>query len=248
MLRYFSSEDLPDDITFGEFFSFRKVRLFSETSSFHARHHLHPHQQLRKEQGTDLLGYLEKKRKRHAGAKVAARLPTIASKRLRGSVLEERKQHRDEELAAYMAGMGQDQIVVKEEEVEVVDAEKVGRLKKLCADIDDVQSAHSKSRPGRRGKASVLSDRGQKRAPEPAAAEQNKEEIEALMKHDPALLNVCLKLMVVPDCLQNFSAKAALDGQKFGNQAYAASSWQGAPMTGTIYNSLGPRAWLAASC
>ena len=188
----------------------------------HQKHYLEPNKQLRKAQGKDLAGFLERKRARNESAVLGKQLPTIASKRLRGQQLEERKQQKGAELAAAMASAASSANPVKEEPAQVME-----RLKRLTADVADDRTLAGSSL--RKARKKLGSDRG-KKCPgletglEGCTGTASAADIDAEIKFDQPMRSVCLKLSQIPECLKNLSPAMALSGHKLGNYTHHAPS------------------------
>ena len=86
--------------------------------------------------------------------------------------------------------------------VVAIDAEKVERLKRFNADVDDkplVLSLRDSKR--KRAVAKASSEQGSKCSDASDGPRHSVGEIEHHMRHDPALAKVCVKLESLPDCL-----------------------------------------------
>ncbi|CAE7928207.1 unnamed protein product, partial [Symbiodinium necroappetens] len=223
---YFSCEDVPEDVSFAEFWGFRKVRLFNKTSTVHQKIHLTPDKQLRQLQGKDLQAYVDSKRKRHPGATVGKQLPTISSKRARAELLDSRKQAKSAAMAEQMMQAGHNAKTEPDEPLEVVDMEKVQRLKQFsvgAVEVEDEQPSMSrkKRRQARNGPASASQTMTKREKADNSMQLLPVDEITAQMKHDAALLKVSLQLGWVPDCFYGLDPDKALNGgAKLGNQTF----------------------------
>ena len=224
--RYFSCEDIPSDIPFNEFYAMRKVKLFSEVSTYHDRLHLTPQKQVRQGQGKDLLRYQEQTRPRHPGLQIEglSRLPTIAKKRARGYVLEDRKLQKEASLMEKI-----NQAVKPEEppqqEVLVVEEERLSRLKRLAGEEEQPERAASIRSGSRRAATKRAKHEIENESDKNKDADMSEEEIRSQLKDDAALQAVALRMGTVPACLLGLCPSKALRGEKLGNQTFTAA-WE----------------------
>ena len=162
-------------------------------------------------------------------------LPTISSKRARAEVLEGRKLAKSAALAQQMMEAAHVKQETEPEELEVVDAEKVSRLKQFSVagafDVDDEKPSMSmskhKRRAGSRHGSASIAKREKTENSSSTQQQVSPDEIREQMKHDAPLTKVALELGWVPDCFHGLNPEKALNsGAKLGNQTFQAPLWQ----------------------
>ncbi|CAE7640103.1 unnamed protein product [Symbiodinium sp. CCMP2456] len=243
---YLSASDPPEDISVMQWLSFRRVRLFCETSTLHAKKALQGHNQIQAEQGSALLTLLEKRRvAQDEGLPAVGKLSdikTLTELRDRVSKRDEQKRAQEEKISEALALAGLD--APPEPPVEIVDEEKKTRLQAFAVDTAEAGPAARAAAPApkRRRKtpasAAGVSEFSQQESNPPRSraskvskadeesgvggSKQDDEFIRQALAHDLPMMKVALYLQTVPDCLKCLNPTQAMLGIKLGNQTFAA--------------------------
>ena len=134
---YLKADDLPEDLSWQTWQSFRKIRMFSETSYLHSKKVLTPESQISANQGPSLVSMLERRRAakdeaRPLPAKLSE-LKSLKQLRVKATQLNISRRQQEKELASRIAAEGG----LAAEPIEIIDEAKKNALDKFRVDSAD---------------------------------------------------------------------------------------------------------------
>ena len=219
-----SPSDLPDDISVGDFFAFRRVRICSTQSTVVHEHLQSAQRQIRANQGPELQKLIEGRKAKDAAVKPShlQYVPTLKSLIAKAEVILQKKQAkaRDAELSARLGAEAS-----SEEEVEVV--EQAGGRLEVGSHAVALAKAGNKRKKGQPSAAAALDRGGAKREASPANSRGRLSKASRTSAvNEPADLDaemqaVALRLGTTPSCLVALTVQRGWSDSSIGNQIWS---------------------------
>ena len=245
---YIRADDAPKDMNVMTWLSFRRVRLFCESSTLHAKKALQPQNQIQADQGSAMLTLMEKRRVAQDEGRPEVgklhELKSLAELCAKQALKDDKKRQKEELISQALVAEGLNE--PDPQPAEPVDQEKLSRLQAFQVDsaeagpapISEPVRKRKKQPPSNAGvsdagvsgagRSKAASKQGSAKVSQPGKSDgpsagpaQEPDTILEALAHDRPMQKVALYLQTLPECIMQLSPSQAMQGVKLGNQTFA---------------------------